>query len=205
MDEPVSAWTRVVNLILAGDPAGQESLYEAFGRGVRFYLAHELRPQDIEDKMHDTFLKVVAAVGEGQLRDPAGLPAFVHTIARRLVARHVAEEVRLRADAVELSPDLPVQETRPDPERAAMDQQRIEIAERVLAGLGKVDREIVVRFYFEGQEPEQICRELGLTDTQFRLRKSRAKQRFAMLAGKMLKREKLFSEFGLRKKAAAGH
>jgi hypothetical protein len=38
------------------------------------------------------------------------------------------------------------------------------------------------------QAPEQICREMGLTETQFRLYKSRAKAKFGEL-GKKLERK----------------
>jgi hypothetical protein len=38
-----------------------------------------------------------------------------------------------------------------------------------------------MRFYLQEQSPRQICRDLGLTPTQFRLTKSRAKARFTEL------------------------
>jgi DNA-directed RNA polymerase specialized sigma24 family protein len=44
----------------------------------------------------------------------------------------------------------------------------------VLRRLGARDREILEKFYFEQQAPDQICDEMKLTPTQFRLYKSRA-------------------------------
>jgi RNA polymerase sigma-70 factor, ECF subfamily len=52
---------------------------------------------------------------------------------------------------------------------------------RILRSIGKRDREVLIRFYLEEQTPERICREMGLTETQFRLIKSRAKARFGEL------------------------
>jgi DNA-directed RNA polymerase specialized sigma24 family protein len=52
---------------------------------------------------------------------------------------------------------------------------------RVLNGLSPRDREVLVRFYLREQSAEEICRELGLTETQFRLIKSRAKARYGKL------------------------
>jgi DNA-directed RNA polymerase specialized sigma24 family protein len=52
---------------------------------------------------------------------------------------------------------------------------------RVLNSLPKRDREVLARFYLEEQAHGQICREMGLTETQFRLVKSRAKARFGEL------------------------
>jgi hypothetical protein len=42
-------------------------------------------------------------------------------------------------------------------------------------------REVLIRFYILEQLPEVIQEELGITPTQFRLIKSRAKARFAEL------------------------
>jgi DNA-directed RNA polymerase specialized sigma24 family protein len=45
-----------------------------------------------------------------------------------------------------------------------------------LERLKPAQREILTRFYVQGQKPEQIRREMNLTATQFRLMKSRSKQ-----------------------------
>jgi len=49
------------------------------------------------------------------------------------------------------------------------------------------EREILRRFYLEEQTQEQICAEMGLTETQFRLLKSRAKARFGELGRRRLR------------------
>ena len=68
------------------DQSGMEELYRIFSRGVRFYLCRQLGPQDLEDKVHDTFLIVVQAVRRGELREPERLMGFVRTVVRRQVA-----------------------------------------------------------------------------------------------------------------------
>jgi hypothetical protein len=40
---------------------------------------------------------------------------------------------------------------------------------------------VLIRFYLDEQTPDVICRDMGLTETQFRLIKSRAKARFGGL------------------------
>lgn len=57
-------------------------------------------------------------------------------------------------------------------------------------GLTARDREILMRFYLEEQSQDQICTEMGLTETQFRLLKSRAKTRFAEMSRKALTRKR---------------
>jgi DNA-directed RNA polymerase specialized sigma24 family protein len=63
-----------------------------------------------------------------------------------------------------------------------MERQNVDLAMRVLTSLPWRDREVLMRFYLKEQSPRQICRDMGLTQTQFRLTKSRAKARFTELA-----------------------
>ncbi len=54
--------------------------------------------------------------------------------------------------------------------RDAIDNGLAELAER--------DRAILRALYLEGKEKEDICREWGMTDAQFRVVLFRAKERF---------------------------
>jgi len=49
------------------------------------------------------------------------------------------------------------------------------------AALSQRDREILKRFFLQEQSQEQICREMALTETQFRLLRSRAKARLGKI------------------------
>ena len=204
MTEP-EKWERIVAQIQAGGAAGQEALYEMFGRGVRFYFANQLQAEDIEDKVHDTFLTVLAAIRAGQVREPARLAGFVRTIAQRQVAGYIAEAVRRRSEAVDPDEELSALDEGPDPEQEAILRDRREFARRILQALPVVDREILTLFYFDGRRAEQICRQLKITETQFRLRKHRAKERFSELAREAMKKRKPPGQVLLRKQAAAGH
>jgi len=75
-----------------------------------------------------------------------------------------------------------------DPEETAIHQQHEQIAKRVLNSISKRDREILTRFYLLEQSQEQICDQMNLTETQFRLLKSRAKARFGELGKRRLTR-----------------
>jgi len=74
----------------------------------------------------------------------------------------------------------------PSPERKIIDKQSLELARRVLSSLHRRDREVLTRFYLAGQSASEICSEMDLSDTQFRLIKSRAKARFAQLGKRRL-------------------
>ncbi|HLI83301.1 MAG TPA: sigma-70 family RNA polymerase sigma factor [Bryobacteraceae bacterium] len=174
-------WAEVVERIRRGDPSGLAELYQVFSKGVRFFLYRQLGPRDLDDKLHDVFVIVAQAIQRGDLRDPERLMGYVRTVIRRQVAGHIEEAIQERRNHADLEGTLILADHHPDPERGAIEKQNDELAMRILQSIGKRDREVLTRFYLDEQPPERICREMGLTETQFRLIKSRAKARFGEL------------------------
>jgi RNA polymerase sigma-70 factor (ECF subfamily) len=140
-----------------------------------------LGPRDLEDKIHDLFLIVTQSIRRGELREPERLMGYVRTVVRRQVAAHIDDAVQARRYHTDLEGTLVLSDRRPDPERGAIDRQKQELAMRILNSIAKRDREVLIRFYLDEQKPEEICRAMNLTETQFRLIKSRAKARFGEL------------------------
>jgi RNA polymerase sigma factor (sigma-70 family) len=170
-------WSDLVSRIRAGETDGMEELYQLFSMAIRFYMARQLGPDELDDKVHDTFLVVLQAIRRGELREPARLMGFVRTIVRRQVAAHIHRIVpKESVVSVELRHDNPME--------AVAFHRRTELINRVLAELSDRDREILTRFYVLEQSNDQICSEMVLTETQFRLLKSRAKARFGELGKK---------------------
>ena len=206
-DEAVAAaaaeWTGLVESIRAGDQEAMTRLYETFGRGVRYYLSRQLGAQEIDDKVHDTFLVVLGAIQRGELREPERLMGFVRTVVRRLVATHIDRLVDERRERADLDGGVLLADERMDPEKDTLRRQKVEIMEQVLHTISRRDREILTRFYLYEQSQEQICREMGLNDTQFRLLKSRAKARFAELGKRRLEKVNTTDNNILRKSAGA--
>jgi RNA polymerase sigma factor (sigma-70 family) len=184
------SWLALVESIRRGDRSGMEELYRVFSRGVRFYLCRQLGPQDLDDKVHDTFLIVVQAICKGELREPERLMGFVRTVVRRQVAAQIDRSVQSRREQAELDSTATVSDHRETPEEAAILRQHEQVAEAVLRSISGRDREILTRFYLMEQTQEEICNEMGLSETQFRLLKSRAKARFGELGKKTLSRRK---------------
>ena len=178
---PEPCWTELVERIRGGDPAGMEELYRVFSKGIRFFLYRQLGPQDLDDKVHDVFLIVTQSIQRGELREPERLMGYVRTVVRRQVAAHIEDAVRARRNLTDLDGDIVLSDHGPDPERGAIEKQNEELAMRILHSIAKRDREVLVRFYLKEQSPAEICRDLRLTETQFRLIKSRAKARFGEL------------------------
>jgi RNA polymerase sigma-70 factor (ECF subfamily) len=185
-------WLVLVDSIRRGELSGMEELYSVFSRGVRFYLCRQLGPQDLDDKVHDTFLIVVQAIRKGELREPERLMGFVRTVVRRQVAAQIDRAVQSRRDQAEMDSGAFISDHRDTPEEAAILRQHEEVAETVLRGVSDRDREILTRFYLMEQTQEEICDEMNLSETQFRLLKSRAKARFGELGKKTLSRRRFF-------------
>lgn len=185
-DSTYESLSALVGRIRTGQADSLEELYVLFSKGIRFYLCRQLGPQELDDKVHDTFVVVVQAIRRGELREPERLMGFVRTIVRRLVAAHIDRVVHNRREQMDLELTLRIADPSENPEETAMFRQRAELISRVLGELSRRDREILTRFYLHEQDQDQICSEMGLTDTQFRLLKSRAKARFGELGRKKL-------------------
>ena len=197
-------WAALVQRVRAEDATAMEELYRLFSRGIRFYLCRQLGPQELEDKVHDTFLIVVQAIRRGDLREPERLMGFVRTVVKRQVAASIERAVQCRRDMQGLEQGTAVSDHGENPEQSVISRQRMEIMEAVLRTISKRDREILTRFYLQEQTQEEICSEMKLTETQFRLLKSRAKARFGELGRLRLTRRPLH-KFSLRKAAGSLH
>ena len=127
------------------------------------------------------FLIITQSIQRGDLLEPDRLMGYVRTVVRRQVAAHIDGAVQARRNLQSIDPSLALSDHQPDPERRVIDQESQDVALRMLGGLNKRDREVLVRFYLKEQTVEEICRDLDLTETQFRLIKSRAKARYGEL------------------------
>ena len=172
-------WFSMVDRIQAGDPGAMEQLYAVFVKGVRFFLWRQLGPQDLDDKVHDVFLIITQSIKRGELRDPERLMGYVRTVVRRQVAAHIDSAVTARRNQQTIDPSLTLSDHQPDPERRAIEREPI--APPMSCGFPKLDRELLTVFYLQEQSAEYSDRDLKLTETQFRLIKSRAKARYGEL------------------------
>jgi excisionase family DNA binding protein len=120
--DPNGGWVDLVGRIKSGEPGSTEELYRLFSKGIRFYLCRQLGPQELDDKVHDTFVVVVQAIRRGELREPERLMGFVRTIVRRQVAAHIDKVVHSRREQVELDSTVRVADPRKSPEETDDEQ-----------------------------------------------------------------------------------
>jgi RNA polymerase sigma-70 factor, ECF subfamily len=180
--DPIApAWPELVRRLRAGEPSAMEDLYRVFYAGIRFHLWRQVGPQDMTDRLHDIFLIVTESIRSGELREPERLMGYVRTVVRRQIAGHLhtRREQRQKWRTIEAGPVLP--DRRPSAESRIIRLQYRELAGRILSTMRQRDREVLLRFYVREQSAAEICRDMKLSETQFRLLKSRAKARLTQL------------------------
>lgn len=121
---PEICWTELVEKIRQNNEKGMEDLYRVFSRGVRFYLCRHLGPQDLDDRVHETFLIVAQAIQRGDLREPERLMGYVRTVVRRQVAAQIEDNVQSRRHHIDLEWGLAVHDAASNPEQAAIRLQK---------------------------------------------------------------------------------
>jgi RNA polymerase sigma factor (sigma-70 family) len=182
-------WKQLFDAIAAGDEAAGEVLYRRFAR-VQSFFARRLPPDESEDRFHDVMLAVLRAVRLGSIREPDKLRAYVWATAQRILVTRLSSLISERESTSEVRMDaLQVHDLGPDPEAAAIRQENREIALRVLAALPPRHREVLIRYYLIGQPSELIRSEMGLTQTQYRLTKSKAKGKLISRLHRQLARD----------------
>jgi RNA polymerase sigma factor (sigma-70 family) len=174
-------------LILAGDPQGEELLYATFARGLRF-LAAKHCPEYADDCAHDALMTVTRQIRQGQLKTPAALPGYLNIVLKRTAWNKKSEAERLGANEEVFTTVVQTRsDDRNNPQRLLEVQERARILREGLESLKPQEREILTRFYLKGECPESICEEMNLTETQFRLNKSRSKQKLEAFTAKRLR------------------
>jgi RNA polymerase sigma-70 factor, ECF subfamily len=168
----------VVAGVRRADPTASAELYELCRRRLLCSFRHQMPNQEVDDAIHDAFLSVFAAVQRGQVRKPERLMGFIAVIGHRMLAAYIDRTVRVRRRRVGLDVGRCVADRQPSPETRAMRHERGKVLLQVLKDLPAADREILTRFYLDGQTEVEIRAAMNLTATQYRLRKSRAKARF---------------------------
>lgn len=173
----------LVEGILAEDPISVERLFASYKRGLMFFFSRQFGSQDAEDLATETLTIVLEAVRARSVREPERLPGFVMTVARRVGFRVIEARTTSRTSEKLIDHEPVVFNNLWTSAESAEDSlfrtQQQTIMMKVLRGLSKRDREVLERFYLHEQSPERIKTEMGMTDTQFRLTKSRAKARFS--------------------------
>jgi RNA polymerase sigma factor (sigma-70 family) len=183
--ETPTKWTSLVQKIAAGDVEACAELYREL-RTIQFYFGREIGAQDAEDRYHNLVVAVIEAIRRGVVREPERVMGYARTIAQRSVVQGIGDRCFERNYETPIY-ELAIRDNSPDPESIAIKRENKAVASRVLAAMPPRDREVLIRFYLHEHDAKTIQEEMGLTDTQFRLIKSRAKARFTSLVQRRIR------------------
>jgi RNA polymerase sigma-70 factor (ECF subfamily) len=137
---------------------------------------------DVDDLVQESLVRFFRAEQRKLIRNTEEFGAFLNGVCRNVIL----EYRRRRRREPPLDPEVPIPDPgiRPDADifemRNAIDNGLAELAER--------DRAILRALYLEGREKEDICRDWGMTDAQFRVVLFRAKERFRRVYDTEMKR-----------------
>jgi RNA polymerase sigma factor (sigma-70 family) len=169
---PVEEIERIVTAALTGDRQAESRMLIALRPGVlavlRFGAFH--RWVDAEDLTQETLHIVVERVRARTIDDPRKVFAFAAATARNLALN--AARKMLRQQTVvdselvdELAQNLEMEQN------DLSEQDDRHLAEAVAALLEELpterDRQLLMRFYLDGTDKQQLCRELGLSPKHF--------------------------------------
>jgi RNA polymerase sigma factor (sigma-70 family) len=151
-------------------------------RTVRPYVNFRLRGEEADDLVHETLTIAVQQIRNGELRNPGALGPYLHRIARRQINALFSSKSRGRRRYVSTDPACVPAASPATPESELLRRERAALMKEGLGQLQGRDRELLTRFYLDGQTLPSICEDMQLTEAQARVAKSRAKAKLAAWA-----------------------
>ena len=148
---------------------------------VLYHLGHNC--PDVDDLVQETLVRFFRAEQRQTIRNNAEeCGAFLNGVCRNVILEY---RRRVRREPF-LDPDVPIPDTAIRPEAEILEMR--DAIDNGLAELAERDRLILRALYLEGKEKEDICREWGMSDAQFRVVLFRAKERFRRVYNAEMKR-----------------
>lgn len=141
--------------------------------GIRIMAMHDLRDSDLaEEVAQESLARLVQALREGRLQNPAHLGAFTRAIARHVIVDLLRARQRLPATGPTAEPA-----TEEDSLGAMVSAEQAARVRAALERLSAGDRQILRLSFFEGLTPQQVAERVGEPSPRVRKRKERALER----------------------------
>lgn len=132
----------------------EEQMQPIFG----FCLKKCARLEDAEDLAQEIVLRAFRSlVLRDDIRD---IPKFIWTIAHNTLANYYRDKARKNGACVSLTEDFAAESQ--DAAEDLIERETYEKLHREIAYLSKMQRKIVIEYYYEGKRQEQIANELDL-------------------------------------------
>ena len=160
-------------------------ILERYRLKLRYKVCYHLGSlcPDVDDVVQETLARFLRAHRDDKIRNPESTAAFVSGICNNVIREY---RRRLwREPLVETDRKVPEKSVLPEAELLGLRQDIL----AAMAQLSNRDRNILNAFFLQERDKDEICRSMGLTDTQFRVALFRAKKRFRRIYQQKLKQE----------------
>ena len=170
-----------VQRLLQGDPAVARAFERHFGRLLRVKI--RLRNGGagaayLDDIVQETLARVLAALRDGKVEDLERLGGFVSRTGDHVLS----ESQRLRARFAPLEAhNEPVTGRDGDADEQLVLQERVRLADHLMALLPDRDREILRAVFFDELDKDEVCRRFHIDRDHLRVVVCRAKERLRSL------------------------
>ena len=182
MEEKKRIAIDLVNRIHDGDMLAEGELIQHYGRSVLLMLKQRTQDRQFALDLHqDTFVIVIERLRGKSLNEPHKLGAFIYGTARNLLIGDLRKKARRKTfadtDIVSGTAD-----SNSGPFQNVNRDEEARIVRQIISSMrSKRDRTLLMRFYIDEEEKENICLELNLSSLHFNRVLFRARRRFREL------------------------
>jgi RNA polymerase sigma factor (sigma-70 family) len=160
----------------------EAELYKNYSLKVYYLALRESRsPHDAEDVRAETFLRVIQALRDNQLRSPSALPAFILGVTRNVLHELFARRRQTGKTSEPENIDL----TAPSHEELFLDSEVQKAIEQTFVRLKPREREMLRLHFYDELPTDEIAQRFGIARERVRLVKSRALQHFRQAYGRL--------------------
>jgi RNA polymerase sigma-70 factor (ECF subfamily) len=141
---------------------------------VRFKVCYDVGffCPDVDDIVQDALMRFMQAARDDKIQNQAAVGAFLNGICRNVVSEYRRRNMR----------DEPMPDVVPEPPGKSIPESELfELRQAIAHGMEQLserDRRVLRAFYLEEKSKDEILRETGMTDENFRVVLCRAKERF---------------------------
>jgi RNA polymerase sigma-70 factor (ECF subfamily) len=151
---------------------------------VRFKVSYDVGffCPDIDDIVQEALMRFMVATRDEKIQNPAAVGAFLNGICRNVVSEYRRRNLR----------DEPMPEVVPEPPGKSIPEAELfELRQAIAKGMEQLserDRRVLRAFYLEEKSKDEILKQTGMTDENFRVVLCRAKERFRAIYLEQTKR-----------------
>jgi RNA polymerase sigma-70 factor, ECF subfamily len=168
-----------VERLRSGDARTEGHFVNYFSELIRIKLRSRLNSKEsIEDVRQETFMRVLVLLrGEGGLRQPDRLGAFVNSVCNHVLQEHYRSKKRTEA-TIDDETEATIAGREPSALSLLETKDTERVVRQILNALTERDRRLLQAVLLEERDKDEVCAEFGVSREYLRVLVHRAKQSF---------------------------